>query len=452
MSVAGTIQVERTVGRRMIFSDMLLTGILVWCIFSLKIVLIGFGESGIRTDDLLMLLAFCILLLRGDLRNTHRSGAVNAYLAFIGVSLASALWNSALGRVNPLISLVFVARLYQYLLFYYIGYRVARNRIRLGRIFTLDLLLLLIVFPLQKSHLLPLANPDIQPGGNTNGPYELAAVAAFFLCYLGYGQRKRVLGLLAFALIVLSESRSTFAGAVLSLGSVLWVRARTPRRRAILVMAMALVFFSGRAAMNAFQNASAEEKNANVVGRLASAAGGVSWDTVTDIYGSVPAYGRSSDYIDGVFSSTDDLAEQVDADHSGLDRLFRWATLVKSTVASPDSILIGLGPSFGSAAVDGYFTRVFIETGLIGLGVFCWFLSRLIRDQTAANWPFHQYVLILIVTGCFIDIFVSYKPMILLWLWHGMQVTRRTVPGKVTSSRRADSSLTAGSAAAKVLG
>jgi hypothetical protein len=451
MSVTGTIRAERAVGRRIIFSDLLLTGILIWCIFSLKFILIGFGESGIRADDLLMLLAFCILLLRGDLRNTRRSRAVNAYLAFIGVSLASALWNSALGRVSPLISLVFVARLSQYLLFYYIGCRVARNRIRLGRILTLDLLLLLIVFPLQKGHLLPLANPDIQPGGNTNGPYELAAVATFFLCYLGYGQRKRVVGLLAFALIVLSESRSTFVGAVLSLGSVLWVRARTPRRRAIFVLVMALVFFSGRAAMNEFQNASAEEKNANVVGRLASAAGGVSWDTVTGIYDSVPVYGRSSDYIGGVFSSTDDLAEQVDADHSGLDRLFRWTTLLKSTVAAPDSLLIGVGPSFGSAAVDGYFTRVFIETGLIGLGVFCWFLSRLIRGQTAANWPFHQYVFVLIVTGCFIDIFVSYKPMILLWLWHGMQTTRETLSGKVTSVRRADSSLAAGSVEAKVL-
>jgi len=320
----------------------------------------------------------------------------------------------------------------------------------MGKIFTLDLLLLMIVFPLQKGSLLPLANPNIQPGGNTNGPYELAAVAAFFLCYLGYGQRKRVLALLAFALIVLSESRSTFVGAVMSLGSVLWVKARTPRRRAIVVLALALVLLGGRTAMNAFQNATAEEKNANVVGRLASAAGGVSWDTITSIYNSVPVYGRSADYINGVFSSTDDLAGLIDADHSGLDRLFRWTTLVKSTVAAPDSILIGLGPSFGSAAVDGYFTRIFIETGLIGLAFFGWFLARLIHSQGAANWAFRHYVFILIVTGCFIDIFVSYKPMILFWLWHGMQTTRGILLSKGDPCAAHNSSLPTDSVASEV--
>lgn len=423
MNAAGTIRAKRA-SRRMIFSDILLTAILVWCIIAPKLTLIQFGESGIRTDDLLMVVVLFILLFRGDLRHEPRSRAVNAYLACIGVSIASALWNSAIGRVSPILSLLFVARLYQYLLFYYIGRSIARNRIHLRRMFAMDLIFLIVVYPLQVAHLLPLARAGTQPGGNTNGPYELAGVAAFFICYLGYLHRQRVMGLLAFGLIVLTEQRTAFAGAALSLTSVLWVRAKTTGRRITLAVVFAVLFFAGRAAMNSYQNAGAEEKHGSLVGRLASAASGVSWDVVTQAYNNAPVYRRSSDYIAGVFDATGDLAAQVDGDKSGLDRLFRWTTLFKSTLSSPGSILLGLGPSFASEAVDGYFTRVFVETGLIGLAVFCLFISRLLRDRSQANWPFRQYVLILVVTGCFIDIWVSYKVMLLFWLWHGMQQYR----------------------------
>jgi len=63
---------------------------------------------------------------------------------------------------------------------------------------------------------------------------------------------------------------------------------------------------------------------------------------------------------------------------------------------------------------------VFIETGLLGLLTFCWFAKTVLFEHCRSSGPFREYVFIILATACFIDIFVSYKPMLLLWLWHGM--------------------------------
>ena len=98
--------------------------IVLFCIFSFKLILIGVGESGIRADDLLLLAAAAILAFKGDFKTIPRSRAFNLYLVFVAVNLASALWCSAQGRVSLPISLFFVVRLLQYQLFYYLGFRI----------------------------------------------------------------------------------------------------------------------------------------------------------------------------------------------------------------------------------------------------------------------------------------------------------------------------------------
>jgi hypothetical protein len=107
-------------------------------------------------------------------------------------------------------------------------------------------------------------------------------------------------------------------------------------------------------------------------------------------------------------------------------RAFRWLTLIKSVLMHFDSILIGMGPSFGSAAVDGYYVRVFIESGLIGLVAFFAFLRSLTKSRSDQSGAFREFVIVLIVTASFIDIFASYKTMLFLWLWNGMNEFDRT--------------------------
>ncbi len=88
--------------------------------------------------------------------------------------------------------------------------------------------------------------------------------------------------------------------------------------------------------------------------------------------------------------------------------------------ASADSVVIGLGPSFASTAVDGYYTRVFTETGFAGGLVFLASMLSFWQRRSRRQWAFREFIIIMLVSGCFIDIFTAYKPMILLWLWHGL--------------------------------
>ena len=74
--------------------------------------------------------------------------------------------------------------------------------------------------------------------------------------------------------------------------------------------------------------------------------------------------------------------------------------------------LIGLGPGWGGVAVDGSYVRVFGEGGLLGLVAFLYLCGVLLRRFVGS---IRYYVIALLVTGLFIDIFVSLKPMMLLW-------------------------------------
>jgi hypothetical protein len=409
--------------RKLRTADRLLYGVLVCCIFSFKIYIVGVGGSGIRADDLLILAVFLYLLYAGDLHRIKRSHPFNIYLGFIIINIVSAIWNSIEGRVEPLTSAFFVARLMEYMVFYYLGYRIAKKGIPITRMLSYYLVFLCVVVPLQMIGLLPsfgaFGGITSRAIGNTNGPYELAAVGAFLLCYLGYDQKNRVKGLFSFLLILLSASRITFVAAAFSVAKVVLKQSRSKSAVIGRVAFLAAVGLVGFLSVHMMSNDSSDGQE-SVVGRLSSAAStGISLDTLRAAYDSAPVYADSANYIQGAFLSADTYANQGGGDVSGLTRVFRWTSLIKSTLNRFDTFMIGLGPSFGTTAVDGYFVRVFAETGFLGLLMFGWFAKAVLAWSERYSSAFHEYAFILLVTGCFIDIFTSYKPMLLLWLWHG---------------------------------
>jgi hypothetical protein len=393
--------------------------ILLWCVFSFKVLLGGVQEAGIRVDDLLIVVAFVILLLRGDLVRIPRSGAFRAYLIFVSISFLSAAWNGLAGRVNLVYSMLFVIRLFEYMVFYYLGYALLESGIRVWSGLKVYFYVLCIAVPLQMIHLLPTASRFglSRATGNTNGPYELAAVAVFFLCYFGYQKQTRLNAGLSFVLLLLTASRITFAGAIIA-----FLMHFASRRKFILtavtVASLAVsILLAAKALIPSDESADGDKQTLTI--RLNNAYSLLSADYVS-VFAAVPTYTKSYDYFSGGFLDADQLAQDSGADASGMIRAFRWSILIKSTMTHFDSIAIGLGPSFGSSAVDGYFVRVFIETGLVGLVAFVMFLRSLTKWHTAQLGAFRDFAIILIVTACFIDIFASYKTMLLLWLWNGM--------------------------------
>jgi len=393
------------------------------CLFSFKLILLPVGDSGIRLDDLLILLMLAWMAITGRLRGIKVSRAFRSYAVFLCAGVASALWNGFQGRVDLLYSLVFVARQAEYMSFFFFGYRLWASVGQLSKGVGLYALALAFVVPAQMLRYLPVPSrfDASRAIGNTNGPYELAVVAGFILCYLGYRQRSKTSGVLAFVLLVLTAARVTFVGVALSLARV--ALRRFGQNSVTTTAAISLVTILGIALFTLPDSpAHAVESPVYLAERLRDSASLWSLAKIPAMYELVPAYETSVDYETGAFVRAIRYAvDRHEADPGGVIRFYRWFALLKSTLAGVDSTLIGLGPSFGTTAVDGYFVRVFVETGITGVVLFGLFLKRLYGDTQPDSWPLREYIFILAITGCFIDIFVSYKPMLLLWLWHGLE-------------------------------
>ncbi len=242
-------------------------------------------------------------------------------------------------------------------------------------------------------------------------------MASFTLCYLGYSKQKKIAGSLSVFYVFLSASRVTAIAALISLLKVNITRAKSKRGIVTVVTGTA-------AAVILFLSLSYAATHTQIAGlglfnRLDNSQSITSWSEVVAIYEDAPLYNTASEYCNGAYAETDDLS-YFGGDESGVMRFKHWIILIKNTISSPDSLIIGLGPSFGTIAVDGYFVRVFIESGLLGLLTFCGSIGYMLFDRKRATWAFREFVFIILLTGLFIDIFSSYHPMISLWLWHGI--------------------------------
>ena len=415
--------------------DYLLYFILLWCVFSFKVLLWGVGEAGLRVDDLLIVFAFVLLILRGDLFSIPRSGALRVYLVFVLINLCSTVWNAWMGRVPFVYSTLFSIRLVQYLVFYYIGYALMESGVNVWRGLRVYLYILCAWVPLQILYIIPGVNRfgSGRASGNTNGPYELATVAAFFLCYFAFQRRKWPGAGASLAILLLTVSRITIVGTIVSFA---WRLLRQRRAKLNLLVVgsvtilatvaigsiMLMPIWNGNAPASSGSAKNASKDSLST--RFLSALTLLKFDDAHALLDAAPVYGKTQDYFDGAFLDATVFGQLSDEDSSGMIRSYRWATLIKSTTNSFDSILIGMGPSFGSAAVDGYFVRVFVESGVVGLTCFFLFLRALMKLRREAFGAFRAFVVVLMVTACFIDIFTSYKTMILLWLWHGMNEYR----------------------------
>ena len=413
--------------------DPLLKITVVWCIFSFKILFVRVGEAGLRPDDLLILASFAALLLAGRVRQTPVSIPLRLYLLYVGVEVISAVWNASQGRVELAYSLVFVLRLLEYVAFYFIGHWLARSEFSLTRVATYYLYTLCFVVPLQMLSLLPV--PGVfGPGrasGNTNGPYELAVVCGFLLCYVAYRKRSVLVGIACVTLILLTASRITLIASVLSLLHFALSRTQSLSKAKLITLTSALCFLGG----GLYLLSSVGQVHVGAFDRLENSSS-LGIEDARSIYDAAPIAENASKYMEGSFQDFNGLdTANFDGDMSGLIRFTRWLTLLKTTFAHVDSIIIGLGPSFGSAAVDGYYTRCFVETGALGLLAFLAFLGALLFSTRGTTWYFRDYIVIVMVSAIFIDTFLSYKSMLFLWLWHGVNQYRRCIPS-VTRRRR----------------
>ena len=161
------------------------------------------------------------------------------------------------------------------------------------------------------------------------------------------------------------------------------------------------------------------------VARLEQTQLGSSWAEASAIQASTPPVNTPAQYQYYAYDRLLILQEFNLPDASSVIRFTRWQIELKAWASDPTAILLGLGPSFSGAATDGFYVRVLVGQGLVGIMLFF--------AMFAAVWKLRrgfpglkQYLLVLLITGGFIDIFVSYRPMMFMWL--GVGVALATVP------------------------
>ncbi len=251
---------------------------------------------------------------------------------------------------------------------------------------------------------------------NTNGPYELAPIMAFSAFYFINENKKYgyIMAIISFVVLICTLSRVTIFASVITV--VISRYKDFFKKENIFFLLIGLIFFTTLISvypgpLSAFQK------------RISLA---FSSDTITgvnELWEKAEPVSTHQEYISTVYNKeSDNKVFLMQGDHSALIRLKRWFTILKSIPESNVHLLAGFGPSFASVAVDGYFVRVLVETGVLGLLVFSGFFFSIVRyGLIKKDYTLCQFSVVLLLTSCFIDIFVASKVMFLFWFYMGVR-------------------------------
>ncbi len=408
-----------------------LTGPALWlllyfCLFSLKFPLFGGSVNGpaLRVDDLLVATVAPILVFRAYRAGLFREsrGLFVILVLFTIEGVLSASWAIVARATDPLTAFAYALRPLEYSSFVAVGFLIAKC----GRIRLLDRALQIYSIYFSALCALQVAGVDLgasqfdfsRAAGNTSGPYEAAVVAAFLMFY--FISRRQWLFVAPPALaLVLTQSRITTVAVLIV---ALLVSAPSARRagqwvRRGFAIALAALLGAGYLALGLPGSSFVAQTRTDPA--WLELGGGIGDSAST------PPVNTPAQYQYYAYDRLLILQELNLPDASSVIRFTRWQIELKAWASDPTAILLGLGPSFSGAATDGFYVRVLVGQGLVGIMLFF--------AMFAAVWKLRrgfpglkQYLLVLLITGGFIDIFVSYRPMMFMWL--GVGVALATVP------------------------
>lgn len=364
--------------------------------------------AGLRVDDLLLgmtLFFVCFTAISGNLRVSG-----SGYWLVITSMFISFVISKLLGWPS---NILYVIRLIEYSTFIYLGYFYARWH----SLSMAASVILISNFAVMLMQFFGIWGGFTSDGyvsevgrlvGLTAGPWEIGYILnIIFVIFLENRQLSSrhhfILGSLILVLILLTGSRASAATFLLI--SLITVFSRTTITRAApYVISMfsaisAFILLFGEQLLQRSENIFNIE-NINYFLEF--------YDGLTPI---------------GIFTmdSFEEISHNTDVDASWLIRSTHWALALKEFFANPMFLPFGLGPGTFGPALDGAWTRILVEGGLVGLFFYTFFLRRfnllvqgggLISTATAINMTF-------------IDIHISYKSMALLLfvLGHNLRET-----------------------------
>lgn len=370
-----------------------------------KVDLYSIGSAAIRPEDIISAITFLIYLITAK-RRIVTPGHIQAYLLFVGVQIVSAVLN--LGQNGPA-GLVYAMRLMQYMVWFFIFYEAAPQLST--RALRTMLMTVCVVFVLWGgaeyfgfiSRIGKFTGAVERLTINTSGPFETSAMLAM----LAYAAPAFWLTPFMIVLVFLTQARITMLGVLVSLA------AARPGRTMALGFAGAIVATAAAGPLyDAFSKSRfAESETPLAMGGLLS----YTWRRVPIV--PQPAFYRER-FLDGFTMYR--YMPNTRGDLSFKIRAVRWPIIVKSTMATWLTLFAGWGPAAWSNAVDGYYVRIFGETGLLGIGAFAlWIVTtlRALRQRSIGKFS----LVMLVMAGIFIDIFTSSKVMPILWVFLALE-------------------------------
>jgi len=392
--------------------------IFIYCLFSFKVNLIG----EIRFDDMLVaLLLLAFLTMENKREFIQKSTPAHYLVVFVVLSLFSTFYNAISDRIEIIQGILFSIRHFEYLVFIFLGYALAHYQVQLAPIFRVYLLYVILLIILQSNGLVdPVSGFSADRAiANTGGPWELAAVSAF-LVFFFLEKKDWFYFTLALVVLILTESRVTTLAVFVVLAFIFMRHKKVAFVFVSVFLSTTLSAVMLSSSMLDKNIASDNQEYISVFDRVQQVFSRDSISSISELVNNARLVETQSEYY--LLTYGDGLNEilQQDGDGSALVRFARWSILIPSTLDNIDSSLIGLGPSFAGKAVDGNYVRLFIETGFIGLVIYLVFLISLVyffRGSFVIN-----YVIVLSSTAVFIDVFTTYKAMMLLWVYIGIQV------------------------------
>lgn len=384
-----------------------------------KINIISFGDATfIRMDDVLIMFYFVFrfkFILRLYLVLVKSKFWMQLFSLFVVASLISSIMAGTSNRVGLASSIMFSIRHVEYLIYFFLGVDAFVFGFRHRNVFLIVVIIYCAVVPLQLFGLLGAASnfSSERAIANTSGPYELAAVISFLLLYFvhSYGVGFwRFITIFCFCILLATGSRITIAAVtfVIALQFSAEIKRLSTRHFGslivILLCLMPILYFFSPAADG-------------VLVRYESIIN-MDIDSLSDWVSKVPIIASQADYNYYAYDQLLNSTVLPDGDASALIRFYRWAILIQYVISDPLLIIFGAGPSFAYVAVDGFYVRLFIETGLMGFLFYLLFVCSIYRAYRG-NFLVKGFVLVMFFTGLFIDIFVSSKAMFLFWFWIG---------------------------------
>jgi len=391
----------------------LLYSILIVSIFSFKINLISLGGSGIRIDDILILFLFLAVI-----SNSHKSTVllnnkvVFITLIYVGWGLFSVFINSSFYALPILTGVIYSIRGIEYMLFFYLGYYLANSKFDLDIFVKAYILYATVIILLQYLHLVPVVSNF---GGNraianTGGPWELAVLISFMVYYSFKNLDNKFYFIISMVILLLTQSRiTTFAVLVVFLFT--FIKKLTLKK--ILVILLSILFISIYFLY----------VNSELITRYLEI---INMDTFKSLSQIINQFNFTIDreyYFMMTYGSNLSDVLAMEGDSSALIRFTRWFLLIGMTLSTKLSTFIGLGPSFASSAVDGNYVRLFIETGFIGLFIFM-YVIYLVYKQFSNDFVMRSFIITIVVTAFFIDIYTTYKVMVMFWFYYGYLLRR----------------------------